>query len=151
MKKCGKCKTYLEDEDFSFRKGRLQSFCKNCQKECSKKYREKNKKSCRKNLKEWREENKSDRKLDSQQILQEEFRSKMRRMLKRKNDKIEDSILKYSSEELKSFLIKTFGTLPKEGIVLSYKKPLKEFNLSFQEEWRKAGSFENLILKFKET
>ena len=67
MKKCGKCKTYLEDNDFSFRKGRLQSFCKNCQKECSKKYREKNKKSCRKNLKEWREDNKSDRKLDSQQ------------------------------------------------------------------------------------
>jgi hypothetical protein len=48
-------------------------------------------------------------------------------------------------------LIKTFGTLPKEGICLSYKKPLKEFNLSLEEEWRKAGSFENLILKFKET
>ena len=42
MKKCGKCKTYLEDNDFSFRKGRLHSFCKSCQKECSKKYREKN-------------------------------------------------------------------------------------------------------------
>lgn len=72
-------------------------------------------------------------------------------MLKRKNDKVEDSLLKYSSEELKSFLIKTFDTLPKEGIFLSYKKPLKEFNLSLEEEWRKAGSFENLILKFKET
>jgi hypothetical protein len=151
MKKCGRCKVYLDESEFSFRKGRLQSFCKDCQKKYSKEYRNKNKKGCNENLKNWRKEHESDRDLSPEQILEEEFRAKMRRILKRKNDKVQDSVLGYSSEQLKSFLIKKFGNLPGKGYILSYAQPLKNFNLSLQEEWVKAGHFSNLIVKFKES
>jgi hypothetical protein len=151
MKKCGKCKTYLEENEYSFRKGRLQSFCKECQKNYSKEYRQKYKKNCRKNLKEWREENSSDRKLTKQQVLQESFRSKMRRVLNAKNKDRIDKVFGYSSTDLINFLKKSFDKLPVKGYYISYKTPLSDFDLSNSEEWRKAGSFENLILKFKET
>lgn len=150
MKKCGKCKTYLEENEFSFRKGRLQSFCKECQKNYSKEYRNKNKKKCRANLKEWREENTSDRTLTKQQALQESFRSKIRRVLNAKNKDRVDKVFGYSSSDLISFLKKTFDKLPGNGYFLSYKTPLTCFDLSKIEEWAKAAHFDNLILKLKD-
>lgn len=60
MKKCGSCKNYLEENQFSLRKGKLQSFCKECQKKYSKMYRAKNKDSCRKNLQDWRKRQKKE-------------------------------------------------------------------------------------------
>lgn len=150
MKKCGKCKTYLEENEFSFRKGRLQSFCKECQRNYSKEYRQRNKKKCRDNLKEWREENDSDRTLSKEQVLQETFRSKIRRVLNAKNKDRIDKVFGYSSTQLIDFLKKTFDKLPGGGYFLSYKIPLSDFDLSKSEEWAKAGHFDNLILKSKE-
>lgn len=150
MKKCGRCKTYLEENEFSFRKGRLQSFCKQCQKDYSKEYRQKYKKKCRDNLKEWREENSSDRTLTKQQVLQESLRSRMRRVLNAKSkDKI-DKVFGYSSSDLIAFLKKSFDKLPGKGYYISYKIALSDFDLSNSEEWTKAAHFDNLTLKLKE-
>ena len=150
MKKCGKCKTYLEENQFSFRKGRLQSFCKECQRNYSKEYRQKYKKKCRDNLKEWREENSSDRTLTKQQVLQESLRSRMRRVLNAKSKHRKDKVFGYSSGDLISFLKKSFDKLPGKGYFLSYKIPLSDFDLSNSEEWAKAAHFDNLTLKLKE-
>lgn len=60
MKKCGHCQTYLDLEEFSSRKGQLQSYCKKCQAQKSKEYREKNKERCRQNLKNWRQKIKNE-------------------------------------------------------------------------------------------
>ena len=72
-------------------------------------------------------------------------------MLNAKNKDRIDKVFGYSSGDLISFLKKSFDKLPGNGYFLSYKIPLSDFDLSNSEEWRKAASFENLILKFKET
>jgi hypothetical protein len=58
MKRCSCCKEYLDEDQFSFKGNKLQTFCKDCQKAYSKTYREKNKERCRKNLQDWRLKNK---------------------------------------------------------------------------------------------
>jgi len=58
MKKCSSCKDYLDEDKFSFKKGKLQTFCKECQKAYSKEYRKNNKEKCRQNLKDWRSKRK---------------------------------------------------------------------------------------------
>lgn len=58
MKVCSCCKRDLDPTMFSFNRGKLQTFCKECQKEYSKRYRQENKEKCRQNLKDWRAKNK---------------------------------------------------------------------------------------------
>lgn len=145
MKKCGRCLDFLEENEFSFRKGRLQSFCKKCQKEYAKEYRLKNKEKLKNKVKEWRKFNKSERILSPHQKLEEEFRAKMRRLLKRNDDSV-DSVFGYSSNDLRNFFLKKFNRIPDKEYNLKYIRPLSEFNLDDISNWREAAKFDNLTI-----
>lgn len=145
MKKCSKCLYYLDETSFSFRKGKLQPFCKDCQNEYSKKYRSNNKESCNNNLKEWRKNNTSERILTDKQKEEENFRAKMRHFSKTYST-IPHPIFGYSSRDLRLLADPSAQQKP---FIIQYKKPLKEFNLKDPEEQKKAASLDNLILTLK--
>lgn len=137
MKLCKKCGTYLEETCFSIRKGKLQSYCKECQAEYSREYRKNNRESCNSYLKEWRQNNPKPRKeLSPKQRLAEFYRSKFRRLLVNPSEK--QTIFGYSGKELAEFL-KDYPDCK-----ISYKVPLSEFELYKEEEIKRAFSFDNL-------
>ena len=150
MKKCGRCKEYLEENLFSFHKGKLQSFCKPCQSEYAREYRKKNPRVLIDNLRKWRKHNTSEREVTEEEKLRNEFRAKVRRLIKL-DDNTVDSIFGYSANQLKHYLIDNFGRLPKGNFCLSYIVPLKEFDLTNVEVWKEAGALTNLEIVEKNT
>lgn len=145
MKKCSQCREYLDEKDFSFHKGKLQSFCKECQNLYSKEYRKEQKKTCRKNLRDWRKYNKSDRTLTDKQKSEENFRAKIRNFSKTCST-IPHKTFGYPSKELWLLIDARVADKP---YVIKYKKSLKEFNLESEIDQRKAASLDNLIIEPK--
>lgn len=143
MKKCGRCKEYLEENLFSFHKGRLQSFCKPCQSEYAKEYRKRKPEVLINNLRKWRKKNVSERVVTEDQKLRDEFRAKIRRLLRTDSDKV-DTIFGYSPNQLKEYLISNFGGLPEDDFCLKYIIPLREFDLTDIKEWQRAGALTNI-------
>jgi ATPase subunit of ABC transporter with duplicated ATPase domains len=143
MKCCGKCKIFWDEDNFSYRKGKLQSYCKNCQNKYSEEYRVNERNVCRENLKAWRKENKSNRNLTEKQKSEEKFRAKMRRFAKC-NQSSPHPIFGYSSKELKSLAKKIVDS---EDFLISYRKPLSEFDLNLERDQKLAASLNNLVIK----
>lgn len=143
MKRCGKCNDFLEENQFSFSKGRLQSFCKECQSKYATEYRKNNKRKLVNAVRKWREQNSSDRKLSDLQKSAEELRQRVRRLLTKNSDEI-DEVLGYSANQLKAYLISTFGSLPDKDHQLKYIKSISLFQLSNIETWKEAAALKNI-------
>jgi hypothetical protein len=150
MKRCGKCNDFLEENQFSFSKGRLQSFCRECQSKYAEEYRKKNKQKLVNSVKKWRENNNSDRKLSDLQKHAEDLRQRVRRLLTKDSDDV-DETLGYSANQLKAYLVENFGSLPDKEHQLKYIKTISLFNLSDINTWKDAAALKNIQVVKKNT
>lgn len=126
-------------------KGRLQSFCKSCQSEYAKEYRKANSKELVDRVRNWRKVNKSNRELSHLQKSAEEIRQRVRKLLNKDSDTV-DELLGYSANQLKKYLIDKFGKLPDSQNHLKFIKPLVVFEIEDTENWKEAASFSNISI-----
>lgn len=143
MKICAKCGEEKQFDEYNFskiHKGHIQSYCKSCQADYSKNDYEENCEKYIEKTKKWRESNED-------YLITQRLRKKINYLI-RNGGKKTDEKLGYSGFELQNYLGQDPMLFGQEWTI-TFGIPIREFDLSDTDLYKKAAGFDNIRVKIK--